>query len=340
MRKHFQRAGTLVGLLAALPAAQAGSLNVANTDLTLSGGVTAGVFHTTNNGSTNTTEYEVPDFLLELSSAADSEVGFTAAFGHLAGASLWDGGVPAVDPGSMDVQYGYLTVPVGSAVTVDAGKLATMIGYEVAPSYANSNILLGSVWYEQPVYYKGVRATYSADGFSAYAEANDDPVLGGVGPNADGKSVVFGASTSYGGYDWLASYGNGFNAKNILDLIVSGKVGGIDGAINFDYQSLDDNAPGQDDSAYGIALYATFPASAMVTVPVRVEYVSDGTSGLYEGVDSAYTLTITPTYHASESTFVRGELAYISADNKIFADDKGQPKDNNTSFVLEAGVTL
>jgi len=81
----------------------------------------------------------------------------------------------------------------------------------------------------------------------------------------------------------------------------------------------------------------------MFTVPVRVEYLNDGTSGIYGVGDTGYTFTVTPTYHATENTFVRGELAYIKAKDKVFVDDKGTlpaTEDTNTSFALQAGVTF
>jgi len=356
MRTHIQRAGTLLGLLIALPAAQAGSVTAGSADITVSGGATAGYFRTTNIGAKDVDDYEVSDFLVELSTPSDGAVGVTAAFGHLGQNSVWEGGVPANHGGAennVDLQYGYLTVPAGAGVTVDAGILATMIGYEVAPSYANANILLGGVWYAQPVYYKGVRATWAGNGFNVFAEANDDPSVGG-------KSAVVGVNGSAGGINYAVSYDNGFksystSSKDILDIIVSGTFGGIDAALNLDYQKLDTTPTvpaNADDSAYGLALYATFPVSQMVTIPVRFEYLSDGTSQIYSsgiytaptppkyGIDSAYTFTVTPTYHYTENTFVRGEVAYVSASNDVFLDDKGAPQGSNTSIALQAGVTF
>jgi hypothetical protein len=339
MRTHIQRAGTLLGLLIALPAAQAGSVTAGSADVTVSGGVTGGYFRTTNIGVKDVDDYAVPDFLVEPSTPSDGAVGVTAAFGHLGEPSIWEGGVPPNPPETnVDLQYGYLTVPAGSGITVDAGILATMIGYEVAPTYANANVLLGSVWYEQPVYYKGIRATWAGNGLNVFVEANDDPAVGG-------KSAVVGVNGSAGPVNYAVSYDNGFKSysagsKDILDIIVSGTLGGIDTALNLDYQKLDNQVSSLDDSAYGLALYATFPVAPMTTIPVRVEYISDGTSGLYEGVDSGYTFTVTPTYHYTENTFVRGELAYISASNDVFTKDDGSVTGTNTSFNVQAGVTF
>jgi len=355
MRRHLQRASTLLGLLIALPAAQAGAVTTGSADLTVSGGITGGYFRTTNIGQKDVDDYEVPDFLIELSTPSDGAVGVTAAFGHLGQNSVWEGGVPANHSGvenNVDLQYGYLTVPAGAGVTVDAGILATMIGYEVAPTYANANVLLGAVWFEQPVYYKGIRATWAGNGFNVFAEANDDPALGGdtdptsptYCPTCRGKSAVFGVNGSGGPVNYAVSYGNGFNHKDILDVIVSGTFAGIDTALNLDYQKWDNTPttpPNADDSGFGLALYAKFPVSSTVDVPVRVEYVSDGTSRLYEGVDSAYTFTLTPTYRYTANTFVRGEVAYFSTSNDVFTKDDGvTTTGTNTSIALQAGVTF
>ena len=74
--------------------------------------------------------------------------------------------------------------------------------------------------------------------------------------------------------------------------------------------------------------------------PRRVEYLSDGTSGIYYGVDTAYTLTVTPTYNYTENTFVRAEVSYVSSDNAVFADKDGLPEDTKTSFAVQAGYTF
>jgi len=352
MRTHIQRAGTLLGLAIALPAAQAGTLTTSGADMTLSGGFTAGYNYTSNSfgpgPQTDPDDYTVSDFLIDLSGESmNGGVAFTAAYGLLSMPSVWDGGVTHPNPTSspaMGFQYGYVSVPTGGGVTIDAGKLATNIGYEVAPTYANANILLGAVWYEQPVYYTGVRATWGGDGINVYVEANDDTVPH-FGSTANNRNAVFGVNGSAGGFNYAVSYENAFfsDGKDILDIIVSHTFGGIDTALNLDYLKLDTTPaapPNADDSAYGLALYATFPVSSMVSVPVRVEYMNDGTSGLYEGVDTGYTFTVTPTYRPTDTTFVRAELAYISAKNDLFYDDKNKLQGTNTSFALQGGVTF
>ncbi len=344
------RKSILAASIAALtaPAAFAGSV-VSDADINLNGGMTAGYFYTTNTGSNNNENYQVSDFMVELSGEATEGVGFVGAFGTMAGITVLDGGVnnSVYDYG---FQYGWLTVAPMEGLSIDAGMLATNIGYEVAPSYANPHATIAALWGGQPVYYPGVRVNYEAGDMGFYAEVNDDSME--MTPATSTTSAVYystaawaaGINGAAGSLEYAVSYYNYNGYKDLIDVIVSADLAGIPVAANFDYHLLE-NAPvaGGDDSAYGIALYAT-PSFGQVTVPVRVEFLSDGNSGVYSvngvGVDSATTLTITPTYNFSDNTFVRAELSMVSSDNKIFADDKGVAEDTKTSFAVQAGFTF
>jgi len=180
-------------------------------------------------------------------------------------------------------------------------------------------------------------------GMSVYGEVNKNAGTGGA----------IGASGSVGGVDVSFNYFNTVNSKDIYDFIFSTKVGMVDLAANIDFQTKAKAAKvsGQDDNAYAFALYATIPMTSNSTLPIRVEYVSDGTSGMYglqytnpntgnRESNSAYTLTVTPTYNFSSSTFVRAELAYVSTDKKvaIYTDDKGAATDSNLVLTAQAGV--
>ncbi len=327
------RKSILAASIAALtaPGAFAGSV-ISAADINLNGGMTAGYFYTTNTGSNNNENYQVSDFMVELSGEATEGVGFVGAFGTMAGITVLDGGVNN-SPYNYGFQYGWLTVAPMEGLTIDAGMLATNIGYEVAPSYANPHATIAALWGGQPVYYPGVRASYDMGDMGFYAEVNDDAL------GTASAAWAAGINGDAGALGYAVSYYNYNGYKDLIDVIVSADLGGIPVAANFDYHMLE-NAPsaGADDTAFGIALYAT-PSFGKVVVPVRVEFLSDGTSGIY-GVDSATTLTITPTYNFSDNTFVRAELSMVSSDNKIFADDKGVAEDTKTSVAVQAGFTF
>ncbi len=327
----------LVSCALCLPLAQAGGLSIADADLTLAGGVSAGVLYSDNTGGSNNTETSITDVLLELSAPADKGLGFVAAYGSLPQNSIVDN-VPAAPTGSssdMKLQYGYLTVKPTDAVTIDVGVLGTKIGYEVANTYANAHVLLGAVWNAQPVYYDGIRASFAVGEGSMFVEANEDTATGAT------TGFVVGGSTKLGAADLSVAYYNANKARDIIDIIVSGEIAGIPVAANIDFQKIDSEAaaPGMDDNAMGIALYAA-PSLGGYTVPVRFEYLDDGSSGIYGGMKSGYSITVTPTYHYGKNAFVRAELALVASDNKIFTDKNSVAQDSKTSAALQTGFTF
>jgi hypothetical protein len=335
----------IAGAVAAPFAAQAGSLKVPNQDITLSGGITGAYVY---NSDTKRDAFAVPDALIDLATEAKpGGMAFDVGIGTLAGNSLASSSAPlATGGGSTLLQYGWVSVLPVDGLKVDAGKLATNVGYELVPSYSDANILRGLVWNSQPAYYNGARVTYSTSGMSFYAEANKNALAAG------GPGSGLGASGSFGGVNLALNYFNVAEAASgpgsIVDIIASGKAGNISLAANIDYLLKSDRfkkaTTGTDDNAYGIALYASMPMGDKASLPVRIEYVNDGTSGLYGlgaagASNTAMTFTITPTYNFSDSTFVRAELAYVSTDKKTtYIDDKGAATDSNMIVGFQGGV--
>ena len=338
----------IAAAVAAPLAAQAGTITVPNMDITMSGGITGDYMYQTD---TKMDEYVVNDALLDFASDAKAGgMGFKLGVGTLANNDLHSStsttGIIG-NGGNFGVNYGWVTVMPTDGLKVDAGLLATNTGYEVAPSYDNGNILRGLVYYNQaPNYYTGARVTYSTGDMSVYVEGSKQP----AGGNSNGQAI--GASATMGSVNGSISYFNDEDNKSIVDIVASTKAGNVTLATNIDYITKSDRmkkaAPaGTDDNAYGIALYATVPMGDMAELPMRLEYVNDGTSGLY-GLGSsgnsqtAITFTITPTYNFSKATFVRAELAYVTTDKKtspsIYMDDKGLGTDSNLTVGAQAGV--
>lgn len=307
--------------------------------LELYGGVSAGYFFTTNEGSKDSDDaFQLTNALVGLK----GEVGDSIKLGFdLAVGQSFQGTIDAPLSGSsaytdtFGVVWGYLTLKPMEKLSLDAGVLTTNVGYELADTYSNPNITFGEVWWAQPFIYPGARATFDlTDKISLYAEYNkqfngDNFALGSLGELGP---VSYGITY----FDYNDTDSSGTN-KNLVDVVLGMNAGSIDLGLNFDYQWLDDSAksPGQDDSAYGVALYIT-PNLGQLSVPVRLEYFDSGTSGIYLD-NKGYTLTITPTLKPTENTFVRGEVAYISTDNKVF---KGGTKDNKTTLAVELGFTF
>lgn len=321
-------------------------MNVAHQDITLSGGLSGAYFY---NSDTTRDAFTVSDALIDLSSAAKpGGMGFDVGVGTLNGNSLATSGAAlATGGGNAIVQYGWVSILPMDGLKVDAGRLATNLGYEVVPSYNDANILRGLVWNAEPAYYNGARVTYSVNGMSFYAVANKNAL------SAGGPGSAIGANGSFGSVNLALNYFNVAEAVSgpgsIVDIIASSKVGTISLAANVDYLLKSDRfkkaTSGTDDNAYGIALHASMPMGDKASLPVRLEYVNDGTSGLYGlgsagNSNTAITFTVTPTYNFSDSTFVRAELALVSTDKKTAAyqDDKGVNTDSNLIVGFQGGI--
>jgi hypothetical protein len=337
----------IAGAVATPFAVQAGSLTVPNQDITLSGGIT-GAYR--NQTDTKKDAFVVDDALLDFATEAKTGgMGFDLGIGALAGNSLYANSqlTSIGNGGSVAVQYGWVSVMPIDGLKIDAGKLATNVGYELVPSYLNAQELHGLVWNDQPAYYTGARATYSTGDMSFYAEANKNafPTAGG------GPGSGFGASATMGPVFGAVNVVSAVNEVYIVDFIASGKAGNIDLAANIDYigksKALKNATPNTDDNATGIALYASFPVTENDTIPIRLEYVNDGTSNLYgltnpasgTSSKSAYTFSISPTHHFTKATYVRGTIAYVTTENKsLYTDDKGAFTDTSLTAGVQAGV--
>jgi hypothetical protein len=339
----------IAAAVAAPLAAQAGSITVPNMDITMSGGITGAYLYQTD---TKKDAFVVQDALLDFASEAKAGgMGFDLGVGTLAGNSLLTPMTVIGSGGSVGVQYGYVTVMPTDSIKVDAGLLATNIGYEVVPSYGNASILHGFVWSAEPAYYTGARATYSMGNMSVYAEANKNATSAG----APGSGI--GASGSFGGANVALNFMSFAEAQtgpgSIVDIIASTKAGNVTLAANIDYLAKSDRSKkastGTDDNAYGVALYASMPMGDKAELPIRFEYINDGTSNLYGlnpgGVGgttvskSAMSFTISPTYNFTNATFARAELAYVNTDKKtLYVDDKGALTDSNLTVGFQGGV--
>ncbi|EDP76200.1 outer membrane beta-barrel protein [Hydrogenivirga sp. 128-5-R1-1] len=320
----------------------------------LYGAITGGYFYTTNEGNRDSQDaFRLTNVVVGLSGGGD-KVSFDLAVGTLLAPSVWDGGVNnsmiSYTNGSSvsneaGILWGYVTLSPMNRISVDVGYLTTNVGAEVINTYANKNITLGAVWYAQPVIYPGVRVNFQLnEDISLYAEYNNDA----ISPRAEAYAV--GSLGSLAGIDYALTYYDYTGFKNFIDVVLGYSLGTLEIGLNLDYQWLDSSAKssGQDDTAYGLAVFIT-PSFKDISVPVRFEYFDEGTSGIYftpdfngDGTPDAYaekgfSFTVTPTYKPTENSFVRAELSYVSADNKVF---KNGNEDNKTTVAVELGFTF
>jgi len=376
--KRVVGALALVSIIS-ISSANAGSIKTSGAELSFDGALTVGYIGTNNdvlvdgdgnvvfdnrgNPLDNPTKdaFHITTADVKLTNKIDSSIGFLLDMGTTYQSSLISTDLSAENR-DFGVEIAYVSIrPFAQStvledrVTIDAGILATNVGYELYHPYENKNIMFGMVWNGQPVTYTGVRATYkAAENLDFYAEYIQDPNM------VDGKTLdgyAIGMLGTYNNIGFALSYFDYSSYRNIIDLVLSTKIYSVEVGINFDYQYLDDaeknrikrdGATNIEDSAYGIAVYfVPHLLEDRVYMPVRFEFVGDKDStdaagnvvdsGIYGvGGDSAYSLSITPTWKPNEHSFVRAEFDYIKTDKNsdtIF----GANEDSRTIYAIEAG---
>ncbi len=349
------------GLFAA-GAAQAGTLTVANSDITLYGGISAAYEYAKNDAVTqgNKDNFYVSTVAVGLKADADpdkSPIGFNAAFANFE--------IPTVIA-STDVinnynliAYGktnnslkpwlaYVTIAPTEGLSIDAGLLWNKFG-EAPLTILNQHYTRGILFTGHPVVYKGARVNYDLGMAKVYVGYNQggglrqgqttNPLNNQINDAFEAGAVINVEPVKIG----LHTY-NEANGRDLYVLCLKGDAGIVKGGIEFDYTKLDDRpAANADDNAWGVALNLNFDfldaQIANVTVPIRIEYVDNNknTDIYLLGNDKTWSFTITPTYKPTKNTFARVELAYTKADKNSFVDNKGKEKDNRTVVAFEAG---
>jgi len=340
----------LAGILS-VGIANAGTITTANADIEMEGALTAGYVATDNDSTGYQDGFHVTSADIRLINKTNSQIGFLLDMGSTYQASLLTSNLQSAGGLDFSIEIAYVSVKPVDKITIDAGLLATNVGYELYHPYENGNIIFGMVWNAQPVTYTGVRATFEAmENLSIYAEYFQDT---NYATPKDGFAV--GVIGSFKNIDYALSYFDWAADRNIVDFVVSTKLGALDVGLNFDYHYLDDSskdaikaagATSVEDTAYGIAFYITPHPTNTISVPIRFEYVNDKdstdakgkvvSSGIYGvGGDSAYSLSITPTWKPNKNSFVRAELDYVKSDNNT--SSFGNNEDTRMIYAVEAG---
>jgi hypothetical protein len=144
--------------------------------INISGALTVYTIHSNNRAVNDDkeTRYDVGSAIISLSKPADP-FGFTLIGGAYAFPVVGFALVRTsqyTDPFS-PIPVAYLEYSPMKGLSVQAGKLPTIIGYESALTYQNNYIQRGLVWNMQPVINNGVRLTYSTELFFVKLGVND-----------------------------------------------------------------------------------------------------------------------------------------------------------------------
>ena len=314
------------------------TLQSALSAIKVAGGVSAGYFYASNPGEdTSDDAFLLSNLLVELSSAdEDLPIGFVGAFGETSTPSILDSPENNTD---FKIEYASLTMKPVEGLGIEAGLLQPNAGFENTYTFNNKNIILGAVASQQPYNAYGARVCYDVDEFSFwggyYKQRLDDEEYNSPDYAWEvGMSAAI-ADNNLSVYDYHIA-----GQKNLLGAVIERTIDDIDLAFNIDYWTWDDDVNGLygSDSSIGAAFYIC-PNMGSFSIPVRLEYINQDTSGIYIESPSAkriYAATVSPTWHLNDISYVRAESAYVKADGG-FADEEGHTRDNRIDFAVELG---
>ena len=355
----------LVGLAAAglfaAGAAQAGNLTVANSDITLYGGISAGLDYASTDlgvGVSNALAparednfrlYNVAIGLMKQADPNNSPIGFNLSFAYfyvptvVASPNVVNG-AQLIKLGTTDTfkpWLGYLTIAPVEGLSIDAGLLWAKYG-EAPVTILNPHINRGILFvHYNPVLFAGLRVNYSIEGLAnVYVGYNQGGGLfqgtaSGLGRNIE-DAIEAGVSFNLDAFKVGLHMYDEATGKNFYTLSLRSEVAGAKAGVQIFLATEDDKIQNNttDDSSWGAALFVQPQLTDTISVPVRIEY--ENTDAKTD--DSIWTFTITPTWKPTTNTYARVEVAYTSWKNKFGKISDGTlNKDSRTIYALEIG---
>ena len=253
---------------------------------------------------------------------------------------------------SADLQQVILSTiaPVGTGLRLDVGKFVTPLGYELIEGYDgyNDNYSRSLLFnYAIPLTHTGVKAGYAfgpalsamlmvVNGWDNARDNNDSKSIGGqliLTPIAPVTVLL-----SYlGGPEKTDT--NGY-ARSTYDVVATWKATKtLTFGVNGDY-GVEAKAslvtPGADAIWKGVAGYAKFDATSVLSLAIRAETFTDE-GGTRLGAGSAATLseiTLTPSLKVSDRMVLRGDVRFDHADLPIYTRDLATPTKRQTTLAL------
>jgi hypothetical protein len=311
----------------------AASIRFDDVNIKLEGGVSASAMYFENPGFLKRHDsYILNDALLEImpEERKEKHLQFYAGIGILQKQTI-DRIFAPLPPVDVELQYGWLEVPVFGSLNIEIGQLVTLLGYESSVSYKNQHALMGAVYSAQPSFYPGVRFKGSLGTSNYYLEVTNDSTIG----DASAAAGIYEISDTH---KFSLSYYQAIDARKMIDVVYAMRFSSILLGVNLDHSMLDDPAPNQDNSGTAVAVYANYFARKWEW-PVRLEYINDGNTGVYN-YDKGYTFTFSPTYRFQENQFIRAEVVTAKADGKPFRNDDGGFEEGQFIATLQVGIVF
>ena len=250
----------------------------------ISGFVAGGWNWTKVDGGSDDNTFAVQQYWIEMNKAPteESRAGFDIA---LQGGQFCTVGGCGVAPGNANDVHLYTAnvsylAPIGSGLTVTAGIMPTLIGYEVENQNGNFFVTRSSLWNLQPVTSTGVTLGYNiTDQLSLTIGALNAPIADVRFSDIEGKTLTsllaYSAEKFYlsAGVNWGKDEFTG-GETGIFDLIAT--VNPMDGLMigaNYDYHFGEDAGGNSLDSINAISIFSTFQIIDSTALGVRFDYI-------------------------------------------------------------------
>jgi hypothetical protein len=250
------------------------------------------------------------------------------------------------------VPVAYAKFVLTDEISLQVGKLPTLIGAEYAFTFQNMNIERGLLWNQEPIISRGIQGNYSSGPLTVSLSLND-------GFYSNNYSWISGlASYTLNKENTIAVAGGGaFNAvskssfatpppqnnSQIINLIYTYNSAPWTITPYFQYTNIPSNADLGIVSArtYGGAVLASYKVDDNISIAGRAEYIASSGSGnvLYGPGSGAGSLTLTPSYQLG-IWFLRGEASVVRAFDSPGAFGENGTAKTQVRGVIETGIVF
>lgn len=249
-------------------------------------------------------------------------------------------------------------------VSMQVGKLPTLIGAEYAFTFQNMNIERGLLWNQEPIVSRGIQANYTLGPLALSGSLNDgfysdsyNWLSGSAAYTIDKQNTV----TVAGGGNFDHTDKNAVTST--LPLVVKTPFPQNNGSIfnliytynaapwtitpYFQYTHVPGSIFGRSNDTIGGAVLANYAFNDNLNLAGRVEYISSSanslaaTNLLYGPRSDAWSVTLTPTYQEG-IFFARIEGSYVQASSTTpgFVFGKTGNAKDQARFLFESGIVF
>jgi hypothetical protein len=258
------------------------------------------------------------------------------------------------------VPQGFIKLVPAENISVELGKLPTLIGDEYTFTYENMNIFRGLLWNQEPAVSRGVQFNYTAGPLAFALSLNDgyysnryNWVSGSAAYTIDmANSLSFVGAGNFGHTDYATSATPYLqNNGSIFNLIYTHTDGPWVISPYVQYSSVDADARlgiTHGASTTGVAVLASYGFNDFLKLAGRLEYIdstgkgttpADSVNLLYGPGSSAFSFTITPTFQY-QVFYARAEYSYVDVMSTTpgFAFGPAGTARSQNRFALEVGI--